>query len=134
MGPLFVLVLWENIIVTCKIVSFLCSLDNFLLKNVIISFLEIKFQNGAHLKKGGYFDLLFTRFSHQGKRHKNCFSTYLTYIHTRILLTLLTFFALPILQKLRIYRVWFLFGVSPVLIPFRAILKQSINKKMVSKI
>ena len=34
-------------------------------------------------------------------------------IHTRILLTLLTFFALPILNKTRIYQVRFLFGMSP---------------------
>ena len=35
-----------------KIGSFLCSLDNLLQKNVIVFFFEIKFQNGAHLKKG----------------------------------------------------------------------------------
>ena len=68
MGPLLVLVspcFRENAIVTCKIVSFLCSLDNFLLKNVIVSFLEIQFQNGDHLKKKrAIFDLLFTFFSH----------------------------------------------------------------------
>ena len=40
-------------------------------------------------------------------------STYLTHIHTRILLTLLTFFALPILKKIRIYQIRFLFGMSP---------------------
>ena len=57
MGPVLVLVcpcFRENVIVTFKIGSFLCSLDNFLLKNVIVFFfffLEIKFQNGAHLKK-----------------------------------------------------------------------------------
>ena len=34
-------------------------------------------------------------------------------MHTRILLTLLTFFALPLLQKLLIYHVWFVFGVTP---------------------
>ena len=34
-------------------------------------------------------------------------------MHTHILLTLFTFFAFLILQKLRIYQVWFLFGVSP---------------------
>ena len=45
--------------------------------------------------------------------HKNFFSTYLTYKNTHILLTLLTFFALPILQKLQIYHVWFLFGTTP---------------------
>ena len=32
------------------------------------------------------------------------------------------------------YQVWFLFGMSPVLILIRAILEQSINNKMVSKI
>ena len=50
---LFPLVLREMYIVaTCKIGSFLCSLDSLLQKNVIVFFLEIKFQNGVHLKKG----------------------------------------------------------------------------------
>ena len=54
MGPLLVLVcpcFKKNVIVTCKTVSFfLCSLDDFLLKKVIVNaFMEIKFQNGAHL-------------------------------------------------------------------------------------
>ena len=63
MGPWLVLVspcFRENEVVTCKIGSFLCSLDNLLQKNVIVFFLEIKFQNGAHLKKG----LFLTYFSH----------------------------------------------------------------------
>ena len=63
MGPLLVLVspcFRENVFVTCKIGSFLCSLDNLLQKNVIVFFLEIKFQNGAHLQKG----LFLTYFSH----------------------------------------------------------------------
>ena len=63
MGPLLVPVspcFRENVVVTCKIGSFLCSLDNLLLKNVIVFFLKIKFQNGAHLKKG----LFLTYFSH----------------------------------------------------------------------
>ena len=63
-------------------------------------------------KKKGYFWPTFLHFLATGKRHKISFSTFLTYIHTRILLTLLTFFAFPILQKLRIYHVWFLFGVT----------------------
>ena len=45
-----------NGVATWKIGSFLCSLDNLLQKNVIVSFFffffEIKFQNGTHLKKG----------------------------------------------------------------------------------
>ena len=50
----------ENVVATCKIGSFLCSLDNLLQKNVIVLFIGIKFQNGAHLKKG----LFLTYFSH----------------------------------------------------------------------
>ena len=41
MGTLFVLVspcFRENVVVTCKIEVFLCSLDNLLQKNVIVSF------------------------------------------------------------------------------------------------
>ena len=55
MGLWFVLVspcFRENVVATCKIGSFLCSLDNLLKKTLLFSFLEIKFQNGAHLKKG----------------------------------------------------------------------------------
>ena len=94
MGTRFVLVspcFWENEVVKYKIGSFLCNLDNLLQKNVIVFlFLEIKFHNGAHLKKG----LFLTYFSHflvTRESYKNSFSTYLTHIHTWILLTLLTF-------------------------------------------
>ena len=93
MGPWLVLVspcFRENVVVTCKIGSFLCSLENLLQKNVIVLFLEIKFQNGAHLKKG----LFLTYFSHflvTRESYQNSFSTYLKHILTRILLTLLTF-------------------------------------------
>ena len=101
MGPWLVLFspcFSKNVVAISKIGSFLCSIDNLLQKNVIVLFLEIKFQNGAHLKKG----LFLTYFSHflvTRESYKNSFSTYLTHIHTRILLTLLTFFALPILKK-----------------------------------
>ena len=43
MGPLLVLVspcFKENVVVTCKIGSFLCNLDNLLQKNVIVFFFE----------------------------------------------------------------------------------------------
>ena len=43
----------------------------------------------------------------------NIFSTYLTHMHICILLTLLTFFALPILKKIQVYQVRFLFSVVP---------------------
>ena len=44
------------------------------------------------------------------------------------------FFALPILKKIRIYQVWFLFGMSPGVDFIRAVLEQSINNNMVTKI
>ena len=83
MGPLLVLIcpcFRENVIVTCKIVSFLCSFDNFLLKNVIVFFFGNQISKWCSEKKR----LFLTYFSHflvTRKRHKNSFSTYLTYIH-----------------------------------------------------
>ena len=101
MGPWLVLVspcFRENVVATCKIGSFLCSLDNSLQKNVIVLFFGNQISKWRSFEKRAIFDLLFTFFSHQGKVTKiPC--TYLTHIHTRILLTLLTFFALPILEK-----------------------------------
>ena len=101
MGTLFVLVspcFRENVVVTYKIGSFLCSLDKLLQKNVIVFFFGNHISNGAHLKKG----LFLTYFSHflvTRESYKYSFSTYLTHIHTCVLLTLLPFFALPILKK-----------------------------------
>ena len=136
MGPLLVLVspcFRENVVVTCKIGSFLCHLDNLLRKIVLFSFLKIKFQNGAHLKKG----LFLTYFSHflvtREKLQK--FLQHLSHSHTY------TYFAHPIdflpyqfWKKYEFIRygfslVWFL-----VLTLIRAILEQSIKDKMVSKI
>ena len=63
MGPWLVLVspcFRENVAATCKIGSFLCSLDNLLQKNVIVlCFGNQKFQNGTHLKKKSYFEPTF---------------------------------------------------------------------------
>ena len=109
MGPWLVLVspcIGENVVATFKIGSFLCSLDNLLQKNVIVLFLESKFQNGAHLKKG-LFLTYFSPFLVTRESLKNSLSTYLKHIHTRILLTLLTFFALPILKKYEFIRYGF---------------------------
>ena len=38
-----------------KLCLFLCSLDNFLLKNAIVFFFGNKISNGAHLKNGLFF-------------------------------------------------------------------------------
>ena len=117
MGPLLVLVcpcFRENVIVTCKIVSFLCSLDNFLLKNVIIFFFGNQISKWHSFEKRVIFDLgpTFHLFWSPGERHKNSFSRYLTYIHV-----FCSFYWLLLpyqfCKKLRIYHVWFLFGVNP---------------------
>ena len=74
--------------------------------------MEIKFQIGAHLKKG----LFLTYFSHflvtREKLQK--FLQHISHSHTY------TYFAHPIdffrltnFEKIRIYQLWFLFGMSP---------------------
>ena len=136
MGPLLNLVspsFSENVVVTCKIGYFLCSLDNLLQKSVIGFFFGNQtFKMALIWKKKAIFDLLFTFFSHQGKITKNPSAHIsLTYIH--VFCSPYWLFALPILKKYEFIRygfslVWFL-----VLILICAILEQSINNKMVSK-
>ena len=98
MGPWLLLVspcFRENVVATCKMGSFLCSLDNLRQKNVIVFFFENQISKWRSFEKR---DIL-TYFSHflvTRESCKNSFSTYLTHIHTRILIILLTFFALLI--------------------------------------
>ena len=98
--------------------------------------MEIKFQNGANLKRG----LICAYFSHflvpqPGKRHISFFSIYLTYIHTRILLTVLNliFCLLNFGKKIKFIMYCFSLERLLLLILVRAILGQSINNKMLSK-
>ena len=140
MGPWLVLVspcFRENVVSTCKIGSFLCSLDNLLQKNVIVLFFGNQNSKWRSFEKRAIFDLLFTFFSHQGKVTKNPSAhTSLsdTHIHTRILLTLLTFLPYQFWKKYEFIRYGFSLVWVLVLILIRAILEQSINNKMVSKI
>ena len=121
MGALLVLVFpcfsfRENVIVTCKIVPFLCSSDNFLQKNVIIFFYGNQISKWCSFEKRTNLYLLFTFLVPQpGKRHISSFSIYLTYIHTLIFLTILNLiFCLSNFgEKNQIYQVWFLFGATP---------------------
>ena len=68
MGPWLVLVFpcfRENVVATCKIRSFLCSLDNLLQKNVIVRivlFFGNQISKWPSFEKGVIFDLLFTFF------------------------------------------------------------------------
>ena len=102
---------------TCKIGSFLDNLDNVLQKNVFVIFLEIKFQNGAHLKKG----LFLTYFSHflVTREMLQKFLQHISHSHTYTYVAHpIDFFALPILKKkIRIYQIRFLFGMSPRMSP-----------------
>ena len=101
MGPWLVLVspcFREYVVATCKIGSFLSSLDNLLQKNIIVLFFGNQISKWRSFEKGLFLPT-FHIFWSPGKSYKNFFSTYLKHIHTRILLTLLTFFALTILKK-----------------------------------
>ena len=86
MGPLLVLIcpyFRENAIVTCKIVSFPCSLDNFLLKNLIISFFGNQISKWRSLKKQWLFLTYFSHFLVTREKTRKFLSAHmsLTYIH-----------------------------------------------------
>ena len=85
MGPWLVLLspcFRENVVATCKIGSFLCSLDNLLKKNVIVFFFGNQISKWRSFEKRAIFDLLSTFFSHQGKVTKiPSAHISLTYIH-----------------------------------------------------
>ena len=78
----------ECVVVTCKIGSFLCSLENFLQKNVIVFFFGNQISKWCSFEKRTIFDLLFTFFSHQGKLQK--FLQHISHSHTNM------YFAHPI--------------------------------------
>ena len=116
MGPWLVLVFLcfrENVVATCKIGSFLCSLDNLLQKNVIVFFFGNQISKWRSFEKRAIFDLLFTFFSHQGKVSKiPSAHISLTYIHV-FCSPYWLFLPYQFWKKIRIYQVWFLFGMSP---------------------
>ena len=81
----------ENVI-TCKIVSFLCNVDNFLLKNVIVFTFRYQILKWRSFdKKKAFFDLLFA-FLVTREKTQNSFNIFLNYKNRCILLTLLTCF------------------------------------------
>ena len=65
MGPWLVLVshcFRENVVATCKIWSFLCSLDNLLQKNVIVLFFGNQISKWHSFEKKGFFWSYFSHF------------------------------------------------------------------------
>ena len=137
MGPWLVLVsscFMENVVATCKIGSFLCSLVSLLQKNVIVLIFGNQISKWRSIEKGAIFDLLFTFCSHQGKVKKiPSAHISLTYIHVFCspywLFCLTNFEKKYEFNKYGFSLVWVV-----VLIFIRAILEQSMNNKMVSKI
>ena len=128
-----------NVVVTCRIGSFLCSLDNLLQKNVMVFFFENQILKWRSFENRGIFELLFTFFSYQWKVTKIPFAHIsLTYIYvfcSRYWLSFFFFFfffCLTNFEKntklsglVNFSLVWFL-----VLILIRAILEQSINRAL----
>ena len=107
---LFPLVL---VVATCKIGSFLCSLDNLLQKNVIVLRFGNQISKGRSLEKRAIFDLLVTFSSHQGKVTKIPSARIsLTYIHV-FCSPYWPFLPYQFWKKIQIYQVRFLFGMSP---------------------
>ena len=138
MGTLFVLVspcFRKNVAVTSKIGSFLCSSDNLLQKNVIVFFFGNQISKWRSFEKKAIFDLLFSFLVTREKFQK--FLQHISHPHTYIHVfcsPYWLFLPYQIWKKYEFIRygfslVWFL-----VLILIRAILEQSINNKMVSKI
>ena len=109
MSPLFVLVsscFRENVHVTCKMLSFLCNLDNFLLKNVIIFFFENQISKWRSFEKElflTYFShLLVTRETTQKFLQHIIPLTCIVYIINTCFAHPVDFFAFPVLQKLHL--------------------------------
>ena len=137
MGPWLVLVspcFRENEVATCKIGSFLCRLDNLLQKNVIVFFFGNQISKWRSFEKRAFFDLLFTFFSNQGKiTNITSAHTSNTYIHV-FCSPYCLFLPYQFWKKYEFIRYGFSLVWVLVLILIRAILEQSINNKMVSKI
>ena len=137
MGPWLVLVspcVRENEVATCKIGSFLCSLDNLLQKNVIVLIFGNQISKWRSFEKRAIFDIFFTFFSYQGKVTKiPSAHISLTYIHI-FCSPYWLFLPYQFWKKYEFIRYGFSFVWVLVLILIRAILEQSINNKMVSKI
>ena len=78
----------ENVVATCKIGSFLCSLDNLLQKNIIVFFFGNQISKWCSFEKRAIFDLLFTFLVTRGKLQK--FHQHISHSYTY------TYFAHPI--------------------------------------
>ena len=137
MGPWLVLVcpcFKENEVATCKIGSFLCSLDNLLQKNLIVFFFGNQISKWRSFEKRAIFDLFFAFFSYQGKVIKIP-SAHISLTYKQVFCSpYWLFLPYQFWKKYEFIRYGFSLVWVLVLILIRAILEQSINNKMVSKI
>ena len=123
MGPWLVLVspcFRENVVVTCKIESFLCSLDNLLQKNVIVLFFWKSNFKMALVWKKDYFWPIFHIFLVTREKLQKIPSVHisLTYIHVLcspywLFLPYQFWLKKQKTKKKRIFQTRFLFGMSP---------------------
>ena len=132
---LFPLVLGKMYVATCKIGSFLCSLDNLLQKNVIVLFFENQISKWRSFEKKRLFlptfhIFLVTREKLQKfLRHISHSHTYMYFAHPIYSFCLTNFE-----KKYEFIRYGFSLVWVLMLILIRAILEQSMNNKMVSKV
>ena len=92
MGPWLVLIslcFRENVVATCKIGSFLCSLDNLLQKNVIVLFFGNQISKRRSFEKKGLFLTYFSHFLVTREKLQQ-FLQHMSHSHTY------TYFAHPI--------------------------------------
>ena len=89
----------KNVVVTCKIGSFLCSLDNLLQRNVIVFFFEKQISKWRSFKKKGLFLIYFSHFLVTMEKFQK-FLKYISHSHTYMYFAHpIDFFALLILKK-----------------------------------
>ena len=89
---------------------FLCSFDTLFQKNVIVFFFGNQISKWRSFEKKGLFLAYFSHFlvtSEKFLQHVSHSHSYTYFAHP------IDFFALPTVKKIRIYQVWFLFGVIP---------------------
>ena len=135
MGPWLVLVspcFRENVVATCKIGSFLCSLDNLLQKNVIVPFSGNQISKWRSFEKKRLFLTYFSYFLVTREKLQK-FLQHISQTHV-FCSPYIDFLPYQFWKKYEFIRYGFSLLWVLVLILIRAILEQSINNKMVSKI
>ena len=139
MGPWLVLVspcFRENVVATCKIGSFLCSLDNLLQKNVILFFFGNQISKWCSFEKKGLFLTYFSHFLVTREKLQKLLQ-HISHSHTYIhVFCSPQWLFLPdqFWKRYEFIRNGFSLVWVLVSILIRAKLEQSINNKMDSKV